>query len=357
MGETLLTIALFLIILSVLVVFHELGHFIAARFFGVTVEEFGIGFPPRAAVIVKGKQTVYTLNWLPFGGFVKLKGEQGDSREADSFAAQSVWKRIIILAAGVFMNFAFTVGVFTIGYSFGVPQSVEGVQDASALRDFRIQIVAVQPDSPADKAGLQGGDIIASLDGAPFFSISAIQQYVGSREGTPITLNIQRNSSALSKTISPQRLGENTSPVGLGVGLVAIATISYPAPIAFWEALKTTGVLVKTIFATLGNAFQKLAFDGFVGPVGIAQHAAQAAKLGFSYLMNLMALISLSLAIFNVLPIPALDGGRILFVLIEKVRGRQLRQEIENMIHVVGFALLLILLVLITVRDVGNIIR
>lgn len=356
MIDTLLTVALLLVILSVLVVIHEFGHFIAARIFGVSVEEFGLGFPPRAAILKKGEQTTYTLNWLPFGGFVKLKGEQGESHDADSFVAQAIWKKIIILGAGVFMNLAFAVLVFTGGYTFGVPQSVEGVAGASSMRDFRIQVINVRSESPAQKAGLQSGDIITSISGQTFTAISGIQQYVGVREGTALAVEIQRNGSSLSMNISPQKLGSN-GPVGFGVGLVALATISYPIHIAFWESVKTTGVLVKSIFVTLGSAFKKREFDGFVGPVGIAEHAAQAAKLGISYLLNLMALISVSLAIFNVLPIPALDGGRILFAIIEKVRGRTLKAEVENTIHFVGFALLLLLLVLVTVRDVGNILR
>lgn len=356
MIDTVYTIALLFLILSVLVVIHELGHFIAARIFGVAVEEFGLGFPPRAAIIKKGKQTTYTLNWLPFGGFVKLKGEQGESQDSDSFAAQAVWKKIIILGAGVFMNLAFTVFVFTAGFTFGVPQSVEGISDVSSLRDFRIQVVNVQSQSPAEKAGLASGDIIKTISGQAFTTISDIRQYVTPREGMPLAVEVQRNGSTVSYTISPEKLGSNGS-VGFGVGLVAIATISYPIHIAFWESVKTTGFLIKTIFVTLGNAFQKRAFDGFVGPVGIAQHAFDAAKLGITYLLNLMALISVSLAIFNVLPIPALDGGRILFAVIEKVRRRAIKPEIENTIHLVGFALLLLLLLLVTVRDVGNIIR
>jgi len=356
MIDTFLTIALLLLILSVLVVIHELGHFLAARIFGVSVEEFGLGFPPRAAILKKGKQTTYTLNWLPFGGFVKLKGEQGESHEKDSFAAQAIWKKIIILGAGVFMNLVFTVFVFTMGFTFGVPQSVEGVTDVSSLRDFRIQVINVRPESPAEKAGLLSGDIIKSISGQTFTAISGIQQYVAPRQGTPLVVEVVRNASSLSFDITPQKLGSN-GPVGFGVGLVAVATISYPIHIAFWESVKTTGVLIKTIFVTLTNSFQKREFDGFVGPVGIAQHASQAAKLGISYLLNLMALISVSLAFFNVLPIPALDGGRILFAIIEKIRGRALKAEIENTIHLVGFAVLLLLLILVTVRDVGNIIK
>ncbi len=254
------------------------------------------------------------------------------------------------------MNLVFTVFVFTMGFTFGVPQSVEGVTDVSSLRDFRIQVINVRPESPAEKAGLLSGDIIKSISGQTFTAISGIQQYVAPRQGTPLVVEVVRNASSLSFDITPQKLGSN-GPVGFGVGLVAVATISYPIHIAFWESVKTTGVLIKTIFVTLTNSFQKREFDGFVGPVGIAQHASQAAKLGISYLLNLMALISVSLAFFNVLPIPALDGGRILFAIIEKIRGRALKAEIENTIHLVGFAVLLLLLILVTVRDVGNIIK
>lgn len=357
MLEIISTIVLFLVILSILVIIHELGHFAAARFFGIAVEEFGLGFPPRAAIIKKGKQTTYTLNWLPFGGFVKLKGEQGESADdPDSFVSKPIWQRIIVLGAGVLMNIAFTVFVFTIGFSVGMPQSIDGLSSGADVRDYRIQIIGIVPDTPAAQGGLQMGDIIERIEGTDFDSITAIQEFVGSREGEELAVEIKRGEQELTLPIAPSIRDENKSAT-FGIELMAIGTVSYPPHVAFYEAIRTTIALIQTIFQTLGSAIRSLQFDGFVGPVGIAKHTAQAATLGFSYLLNLMALISLSLGIFNVLPIPALDGGRILFALIEGLRRRAIRPEIENAIHLVGFVILLGLLVLVTARDIGNLFR
>ncbi|MBI2484308.1 site-2 protease family protein [Candidatus Uhrbacteria bacterium] len=354
MIELISTIALFLVILSILVLIHEFGHFAAARFFGIAVEEFGLGFPPRAAIIKKGKQTTYTLNWLPFGGFVKLKGEQGDAAtDPDSFAAKPIWKRIIVLGAGVFMNIAFTVLVFTVGFSFGMPQSIEGLSAGADVRDMRIQIIGVLPDTPADAGGMKAGDNIVRIDGSDFSSVSSIQEFVAARGGKELAIDIKRGEEMVTLHIAPTIRGDGDRAT-FGIELLAIGTVSYPLPIAFYEASRTTVVLVRAIFQSLGSAIRNLKFDGFVGPVGIAEHTAKAADLGFFYLLNLMALISLSLGIFNVLPIPALDGGRIVFVLIEGIRRRSIRPEVENAIHLIGFVILLGLLVLVTARDIGN---
>jgi len=356
MFEIISTTVLFLIILSFLVLIHELGHFIAARMFGIAVEEFGLGFPPRAAIIKKGKRTTYTLNWLPFGGFVKLKGEQGESaNDPDSFVSKPIWKRIIVLGAGVFMNIAFTVLVFTIGFSVGMPQSIDGLSASADIRDKHIQVIGVLSDTPAALGGLQAGDIIEKIDGVEFSSIASVQEFVGAKSGIELPIDIKRGGQKRTLRIAPSIRGDNTKAT-FGIELIAIGTVSYPLPIAFYEAGRTTIALVQTIFQTLGSAIRTLQFDGFVGPVGIAKHTAKAAELGFSYLLNLMALISLSLGIFNVLPIPALDGGRILFALIEGVRRRSIRPEIENAIHLIGFVILLGLLVLVTARDIGNLI-
>lgn len=357
MFEIISTIALFLVILSVLVLIHEFGHFAAARFFGIAVEEFGLGFPPRAAILKKGKKTLYTLNWLPFGGFVKLKGEQGEAvGDPDSFVSKAIWKKIIVLGAGVFMNIAFTVLVFTIGFTFGMPQSIDGLSSGANIRDHRIQIIGVLPNTPAEAGGLQVGDVIEKIEGSDFSSINSIQDFVGAKAGNELALDIKRGEEKLTLFIAPSVRGDGDKAT-FGVELIAIGTVSYPLHVAFYEASRTTIALVQTIFQTLGSALTNLRFDGFVGPVGIAKHTAKAAELGFSYLLNLMALISLSLGIFNVLPVPALDGGRIVFAIIEGLRRRSIRPEIENAIHLVGFVILLGLLVLVTARDIGNLFR
>lgn len=352
--EIISTIALFLIILSILVLAHECGHFFVARFFGVHVDEFGLGFPPRIKAWKRGP-IAYSLNWLPLGGFVKLKGEQGESAtDPDSFAAKPIWQRIIILVAGVAMNVVLAVLLLTIGFSFGMPQVVDTDEvNAGSGGAHSIQIVNVLPDSPAEKSGIQLGDIITSINGQQYQKIADVQRAIAEQNGVPVTVEIARGDKALNLTVTPQSNGES-EPGRIGIGLAKTAVVSYPIHQAFILAIKTTGVLIIGIAAMLWNALTRLAFDGFVGPVGIASYTATAAQLGFAYLINLMAQLSVSLAVINVLPIPALDGGRVLFALVEKVRGRSLRPVLENAIHVVGFFALILLLLTVTVRDIGR---
>lgn len=350
--EILSTIIIFLVILSVLVLVHEAGHFFAARLFGVHVEEFGLGFPPRARGWKRGA-VMYSLNWLPLGGFVKLKGEQGEAAgESDSFIAKPIWQRMIILVAGVAMNVVFAIVLLTVGFSFGMPQVID-TDDAPGGTDAHIQIVNVLPRSPANSAGIQLGDTVLSVDGNQFSKIGDLQNYIKAHTDVPLAFVVQRGGETIERAVTPAR-PEPGQPGRIGVGLAKTAVISYPVHEAFVRAVKATGILIVSIFQMLGGAISRLAFDGFVGPVGIAAYTGTAAKLGFSYLINLMAQLSVSLAVINVLPIPALDGGRALFALVEKVRGRSLRPVLENGIHLVGFLTLIILLLAVTVRDIGR---
>lgn len=350
--EFVLTVVLFLIILSVLVLVHEAGHFLAARILGVHVEEFGLGFPPRAVGWKRGR-VLYSLNWLPLGGFVKLKGEQGEAQnDPDSFAAQHVWKRLTILVAGVAMNFVLAIILLTASFAVGMPQIVDthtpGAANASGAR---IQIVSVAPQSPAERAGIGLGDTVVTIDGSAFEQIADFQQYVSERPDQVLSLVLERGDQLRTITVTPARARED-EPARIGIGLAKTAVISYPIHEAFVLAVKTTGALTTGIFTMLGRAFSHFAFDGFVGPVGIATYTATAAQLGFSYIMNLMAQLSVSLAVINILPIPALDGGRVLFTLIEKARGRALRPVLENAIHLLGFFALIFLLLAVTIRDI-----
>lgn len=351
-----LTVAIFLVILSILVLAHEAGHFFAARLFGVHVEEFGLGFPPRAKGWKRGK-VLYSLNWLPLGGFVKLKGEQGEQAgDHDSFAAKPIWQRMIILVAGVAMNIALAVVLLTFGFTFGMPQVVDMDEEASGeARDARIQIVNVLPGSPAEQAGIRLGDIVVSVNAQQFEKIGALQQYIKEHTNEYLSIIVQRGGETFKEDVMPKSVKEG-EPGMIGVGLAKTAVISYPVHKALLLAVKTTWILTTGIFSMLGAAFSRLAFDGFVGPVGIAAYTATAAQLGFSYVINLMAQLSVSLAVINVLPIPALDGGRALFALVEKVRGRSLRPVLENAIHMVGFFTLIILLLAVTIRDIGRLI-
>lgn len=351
-----ITTFLFLAVLSVLVLIHELGHFIAARIFGVHVEEFGFGFPPRIWGRKKGP-TLYSINALPLGGFVKLKGEDGgkeDGGDTDSFASKHWFKKLVILAAGVSMNVLLTVFLFTAGFTLGMPQLLDGSPDGVLARDVKIQVTYVQKGSPAARASINVGDTIQSLDTIVPSTIEDIQSYTRSHTNTPIRITLIRGSEKIVQEVTPVVLKE-TGMGGIGIGIARIGLISYPLHTAFLLSLETTWGIAVHIVTTLAGALRHLAFDDFVGPVGIASYTQTVAHLGIAYLINLIGQLSMSLAIFNFLPIPALDGGRAFFILIERIRRKPMNAGIENAIHVAGFMILIALLVLITIRDVTRI--
>lgn len=350
----LLSAAIFFAILSVLVLIHELGHFLTARFFGVRVEEFGLGFPPKAFTITKKNGTEYTLNWLPLGGFVRLKGEQGeDSNDENSFVSKPIWQRIVILVAGVAMNLFLTIGILAVGFMIGMPTAVEGIPAGARVQDEKIQITHIQKASPAEAVSLKIGDTILAIDGDVMESVDEVRAFTKSHLDKVITMRVKRGSEEISKEVKVELLRETKEP-GIGIGLVKTGIVSYPIHIALIEAVKSTGYLTQSILTALVGAVRHGSVDSFVGPVGIAVHTSEATQLGLTYFLFLVAQLSLSLAIMNVLPIPALDGGRILFALIEKVRGRSLRPALENVIHLVGFALLIGLIILITFKDIAR---
>ncbi|HLC99697.1 MAG TPA: M50 family metallopeptidase [Patescibacteria group bacterium] len=370
------TIVAFVVILALLVLVHEAGHFFTARLFGVRADEFGFGFPPRAFGVQKRKNgkwkflgakgegdadggTVYSINWLPLGGFVKIKGEGGEARsDHDSFAARPIWQRGIILAAGVTMNvvlaFVLLVGAFIIG----IPQSTDDIPSSKEIvvRNAQIQILEVEKDFPA-AASLKAGDVLVAVDGKPIQTISNFQTYINThRDG--LTLQYRRGSDLQETVLKPKVLDEEDRAV-IGVNLSEVATVSYP----WYQAIPRGFVATYTIIGTIlggywdffSNVFsgQKIAAE-VSGPVGIAVYTSMVVKLGFIYILQFTIVLSLNLAILNFLPIPALDGGRFLFLMIEKFRRRPVVERIENMTHTIGFALLMVLVVVLTYRDLAR---
>lgn len=373
----LLTIIIFLIVLSVLVLAHEWGHFMTARKFGVKAEEFGLGFPPRALGFYKnnlgqwkyvfgGKEvtdcpkTVYSLNWLPLGGFVKIKGENGEGEnEPDSFASRPVWQRAIMLSAGVVMNIILAMALIIAGFMVGLPQALDSSIDARAqVSDRKIQIVQVIKGSPAEQADLKIGDTIISIDNNKFLNFEELQNYVNSKIGLELNYKIERGQDSIDKKIAPVLMPE-TDKGGVGVALSETGIVRYPWYLAAWEGFKTTFILIWVIILAFYELIKGLIVGQGVsvdlaGPVGIATITGQVARLGFVYLMQFTALLSINLAVINFFPFPALDGGRFLFLIIEKIKRKPVRREIENVIHNIGFALLMILVLVVTFRDVAK---
>ena len=380
-----LTVIIFLLVLSVLVFAHEFGHFMTARRFGVKAEEFGFGFPPRAIGWYKnslGKwrtvfgnksiesldasedetlrpakgKTVYSLNWLPLGGFVKIKGENGDGEnDNDSFASKKIWKRIIILAAGVVMNVILAWLLFSIAYLIGLPVSTDSLGKGAITTDSKVVIAEVVPGSVAEKAGLKMNDYILAVDGQTVKNEKDLQDLIGVRGGQEVNLLIKRNTNKDDniKVVPVSNSGRAT----IGVAIFSAALVRYPFFNAFWEGAKLTIIVLGQIFAAFYGLFKSIfaghsVIDQFAGPIGIAKITGQAARLGINYLLQFGALLSLNLAVINILPIPALDGGRIFFLLIEKIRKKPIKKEIEGMIHNFFFLLLIALMLFITYREV-----
>lgn len=382
-----MTTILFVLILSVLVLVHEWGHFYAARKSGMKVYEFGVGFPPRACGIYKdpktkkwkfvsGKgesslketvggekreeeypSTLYSINWLPLGGFVKIKGENGeDGKDPDSFGYHKTWKKAVVLVAGVTMNFVLAAALLGIGFFIGLPTDVsQGAPEGAILVDApAVLIQSVVDDSPADVAGLTLGDKIVAIDGIPINSSAQMIESVRSSSGS-IELSIERTGEAMLINLTPVETQAGVKQVG--ALLAEAAVIKYPWYLSLWKGVEGAWfglinvfvgffLLIKGLILGQGLAFE------VAGPVGIANIIGQSAKLGVHYLINVTAMISLSLAAINILPIPALDGGRLLFVLIERFTGKPVPMKYEQAAHTIGFLALMALIVVVTYRDV-----
>lgn len=345
-----ITLLVFILILGILVLAHEWGHFIAAKKSGLTIEEFGFGFPPRI-FSWKVNETIYSINLLPLGGFVKILGEDGGETDSPkSFSSKSAGIRSLIAAAGVTMNFLLGALLLIIGFYVGLPQILDKENETIA-KNVQIQIIAINHNSPAEETNLKLGDSIEN-----FTEISTLQDFINQNKGKEINLKIKRGQENLEIKTTP-RINPPEGEGALGVALAKTGLVSYPwyqsiwlgtksAFIITWEIIKGFFELIKNLL-TAGKVPQEVA-----GPVGIAILAGQAINLGFIYLLQLVALISLNLAVLNLIPFPALDGGRLLFLGIEKIKGSKVNPKIENAIHSVGIILLLTLVALITYRDI-----
>ncbi|MBA3047725.1 RIP metalloprotease RseP [Patescibacteria group bacterium] len=391
-----LTIITFIIVLGVLVFVHELGHFLAARKFGVKAEEFGFGFPPRMFGVYKDKQgkwkrviggkevkdapgTIYSLNWIPIGGFVKIKGEDaagdgsivGGSRdtsedknscqqelEQDSLVNKPIWQRAIIMSAGVTMNIVLAAALIIFGLSIGMPQVLDGIHPKAQISDKKIQVVQVYPDSPASQAGIIIGDAIISINNVRFVNYEELQKFVDENQGKELDYIIGRDSDEMLIAITPE-IRQETSMGGIGIAIAETGIVKYPWYLAIAEGVKTTVFLTWAIIAAFYELFKGLiAGHGLsadiAGPVGIAALTGQMARMGFVYVLQFAALLSINLAIINFLPFPALDGGRVLFLFLEKIKGRPVKRELEAAIHQAGLILLMLLVLVVTFKDVAR---
>jgi regulator of sigma E protease len=363
----------------VLVLVHEAGHFFVAKRFGIRVDEFGFGFPPKLFSFKKG-ETEYSFNLLPLGGFVKIFGE--NMEEADlvevgfldneknsekkeqarrSLISKPKWQQALVLFAGIFANFVLAWFLFSVGFMSGLPTSVGNEVAGYKLKDINLVVVSVLAKSPAENAGLKIGDKIISLktsnnDSVPNINPDTLKSFVVSHKNQEIDIGYLRgkNPEVNIAKVTPKEIGGE--PI-IGISMDEIGTSKLPLLPAFWEGLQLDWTMTKNtvvgLFSLISEAIRgKGSLTDVAGPVGMVGIVGDAYQFGFVYLLSFAALISINLAIINLLPFPALDGGRLFFLLIEKIKGSRINPKIADTVNMIGFYVLIFLMLVITYHDV-----
>ncbi|MDY6892132.1 MAG: RIP metalloprotease RseP [Chloroflexota bacterium] len=342
-------IVVFILVLGLLIFVHEMGHFIAARLSGVKVLEFGFGYPPRIFAIKRG-ETEYSLNWLPLGGFCKMLGEE-DPSDPRSLASKSALKRLVVLGAGSFMNLLLPIVLLSI--AFMVPRDV-------VIGDVVINDVA--PNSPALEAGIETGDTIISVNGQTVQNIGDViyEVHLSMGEETQLELEGEDGSYRVVTLLPRWNPPEGEGAMGVGLVMVDMQQVSQRDP--FLQAIPKSVTTLWETFDLIRNEviswFAKGTVPAVGGPIAIYQLTGEANEAGPSYLLQFAAFFSINLAIINLFPLPALDGGRIVFVLLEVVRrGKRVSPRTEGLIHLIGFILIIGLMLVITYFDILRALR
>lgn len=354
-------IVLIIVGLSVLILVHEIGHFASAKFFGIGVEEFGIGFPPRIFG-KKYKGTTYSVNALPFGGFVKIIGEDGEEKENKeeneqknsllNFSSQKVWKRVIVLVAGVSMNIIAGWIIFSAVFMVGVPT--------------KLAIIDVSSDSPAAKVDIKTNDFIVKATYGTKTLEDPIQtkDFIGlvkEAGENDIALTLQRGKEIIEKTLRGRiNPPEGQGSLGLGLGESGVEQKGFFESLWYgatytWDIIKMTTIGFFDLIVNIVSAPGMV--KNVAGPVGIVVIAKQATDIGFIYFLQLLALISINLAVLNLLPFPALDGGRVLLLIIEKIKRSPVSLRTQSYVNVAGFVLLIALMLFVTFQDVTKLFK
>lgn len=342
------TIGYFLLVIGPLIFIHELGHFLVAKWCGVRVERFSLGFPPRLFGFKRGG-TDYCVSAVPLGGYVKMAGENPEEEThgaPDEYTSKSAGARALIIIAGPLMNyllaFALYVGVIFVGGDLKVV-------------DSGLRVGEMTTDWPAEAAGLETGDRILAIDGQPVADFEALKDYIGPREGTEIALSVERGTDTLTLALTPR--GAEDPQSGVTEGKIGIYPLTAFEPVGLWSALQAGVQATWQNTRMVGNFFFRFVSGresprNIGGPLFIASIAGQVAEQGWRYFLGFMAILSINLAILNILPIPALDGGQLMFILIERIKGKPLSLRQRIAVQQVGLAFLLVLIIFVTINDI-----
>jgi regulator of sigma E protease len=375
-----MSIIIFIVVLIILIFVHELGHFLVSKACGIRVDEFGLGFPPRIFGVKYG-ETTYSINWIPFGGFVKIFGEDPSEESISgpsasrSLVNKPKWMQVLVLIAGVSFNVIFAWLLISFGFMSGLPTSTSAYPDVN-FTDAKVVITNVLPGSPADKALLKSGDVIVSMTkevasgvkantiilnvASSSADVAAVQKFISDSANEPITFQIAEGDKR-KDIVSTPLTGIVDGKAALGIGLDTVGTLRLPIHKAFYQGALLTADLTKSVAIGLTGFLKNLIFAKadlaqVTGPIGIVGLVGDAIQLGFIYLLSFTAFISINLAIINLLPFPALDGGRILFVIIEAIKGSPIKPKVANTLNTIGFGLLILLMLVITFHDIFNVI-
>lgn len=372
-----MNILIFIIVIVALIVVHEFGHFVAAKLSGMRVDEFGLGYPPRAMVFAKKGDTLYTLNWLPFGGFVKIYGEDGAAAGSHAFGERPRILQAFVLIAGIAMNLLFAYVLITGALIAGTPRALSDAELAGA-RSMELMVASVLPGSPAALAGLLPGDSIVRAEDAkgqwqavtpsPSLGTSVplpktFSTFINASQGSAVTLDIKRNGIEQKVNAAPKEGVAVNDPfryaLGVEVATIGVVPLSLGSALVegaslTWSATKLTAVGLWHFFYGIFTLSADL--SQVSGPIGIAGVVGAASLQGFGNLLSIMALISINLALINLIPVPALDGGRLLFVIIESVIRRPIKARVAHTLNMLGFVFLILLMVVVTAHDIFRIV-
>ncbi|MBU6388505.1 site-2 protease family protein [Patescibacteria group bacterium] len=361
-----MSIVIFIVVIVILIVVHEFGHFVAAKLSGMRVDEFGLGYPPRALTLAKVGETSYTLNWLPFGGFVKIFGEDGKEGSPRAFSKRPRILQALVLIAGIAMNLFFAYALITGALLAGTPRALSENELATA-RNTELMVASILPTSPAALAGFLPGDAIVSAKDANgewrAIDPKSFSAFVAESGGGVLTFDIKRNGKEQTMTATPKEGIVTNDPfryaLGVEVATVGVVPLSLPAAITegaslTWSATALTAVGLLHFFYSIFTLSADL--SQVSGPIGIAGVVGTASAQGMGDLLSIMAIISINLALINLIPVPALDGGRLLFVIVESVIRRPIKASVAHAINTAGFIFLVLLMVVVTAHDIFRIV-